>query len=93
MSRLLMADPNSLEHFAIGPACLLDARGRITTVNRAFADRLGRPAETLAGLDLAQTMKTIAADKSVSGGAEVYRLELEGGPCWLRLDVTTAPEK
>ena len=76
----------------MGAVCLLDPRGRIAQVNAAFEARLGRPASTLVGMDLAQVLKAVAADHATTASGEVYCLSFGEETCWLRLDRTAMPE-
>jgi len=71
-------------------AAIVDSRGRVTEANEALAARLNRPLSSLVGVDLLQAIEAGANDHARSASGEVFCVDGEDGPAWLRLDRTPA---
>ncbi len=70
---------------------IVNSYGHIEEVSDSFAAGVGRPKETLLGLDFQQLMKAISRDHSRSDGVDVYCLTTGEQPAWVRIDRTPGP--
>lgn len=82
----------SLSAWETIPTAVVDARGRVTEVNPAFAVRLNRSESSLIGVDLIQAMKAMADDHAQPPGGDVFCLGAADAASWLRLDRTPLPD-